>query len=57
MNMAKAIDAVKKALDQLSVHGHVQISEIAPGDTSRLTVYVNDEYFGIYDADKNTFVD
>ena len=55
--MKKAIDGVKEALDLLGVHGHVRIEEIAPRDTSRLTVYVNDDYYGIYDTNKHTFVD
>lgn len=55
--MKKAIDRVKEALEQLKVHGHVRIEEIAPRDTSRVTVYVNDEYFGVYDIDRRTFVD
>lgn len=55
--MKKAIDRVKEALDKLGVHGRVRIEEIAPRDTSRLTVYVNDEYYGVYDIDRQTFVD
>lgn len=53
----KAIEGIKKALEKLGVHGTVRIAEIAPGDTTRFTVYINDEYFGVYDTDKNTFVD
>ena len=56
-NAKKAIDGVKEALKKLGVHGHVRIEEIAPKDASRLTVYVNDNYFGIYDTEKHTFVD
>ena len=57
MNKQNVVTRIKEALEKLDVHGKVRIAEIAPGDTTRLTVYINDEYFGVYDTDKNTFVD
>lgn len=47
-------EQIKTALDHLDVKGKIKIS---PAGYHRYRVEVNGEYFGIYDIDRNTFVD
>jgi hypothetical protein len=46
--------AIRNAIKALGYKGHAQAIEIVPG---RYRVTLNGEYFGIWDAEKNTFVD
>lgn len=50
----KFMKEIKEALDALGVTGHVTTKWIT---TDRIAVYVNDEYFGIWDITRKTFVD
>ena len=43
-----------KALETLGIRGTVTTNEITNG---RIIVYVDGEYFGIWDTTKKTFVD
>ena len=52
MNTIKA--QIKAALEGLGVKGTVKISQEG---YHRYRVEVNGEYFGIFDIDRNTFVD
>ncbi|MGN1101198.1 MAG: hypothetical protein ACI4RG_03335 [Huintestinicola sp.] len=52
----KTIQHVRTALDALEVKGDLVIIGIG-GDPSRLEVFLNGKYFGIFDTNKNTFVD
>lgn len=45
---------IMKAIRAFGVNGTVTIKEITTG---RIAVYVNDEYFGIWDTNRKTFVD
>ena len=45
---------IRNAIKALGYKGHAQAIEIVPG---RYRVILNGEYFGIWDAEKNTFVD
>ena len=45
---------IMKALKELGVIGTVTTKEISTGRTS---IYINGEYFGIWDTDRKTFVD
>ncbi len=49
-----ALNNIKKALNTFGIHGKAQLRYIAD---DRVLVNVNGEYFGIWDAEKNTFVD
>ena len=51
----KTITNLLNALKILSVHGRVTARETASCD--RIVVYVDGDRFGIWDAEKNTFVD
>lgn len=52
----KTIQQVRTALNALEVKGNLVIIAIA-GDPSRVEVIVAGKYFGIFDTNKNTFVD
>ena len=52
--MVKTIDNIRKALRVFGCEGKAQLAYIAE---DRVEVSVNGEYFGIWDAEKNTFVD
>lgn len=56
LEYVKTIKQVRNALDNLGITGDALMLEI-DGDPTRLQVFVNDEYIGIFDAVKNTFVD
>lgn len=43
-----------KALKSLGLKGKVQVSILSPG---RAAVFIETEYFGIWDAARKTFVD
>lgn len=45
---------IHDALKILGVTGEVKLTAIT---IDRIAVYVNDEYFGIWDTEKKTFVD
>ncbi len=45
---------IKAALDHLGIKGTIRIS---PAGYHRYRVELNGEYFGIFDVDRNTFVD
>ena len=47
-------EQIKTALARLGVKGTIRVS---PAGDHRYRVELNGEYFGIYDADRNTFVD
>lgn len=52
--MKGSINDIMHALKALGVEGTVTVEYIAPG---RIKVIVNGEYFGIWDAERMTFVD
>lgn len=47
-------EQIKETLERLGVKG---TATIIPVGFHRYEVSVNDEYFGIFDIDRNTFVD
>jgi len=49
-----AMKAMRKALRTLGVSGRVSVHEY---DSFTVEVYVDDEYFGLWDCDKQTFVE
>ena len=49
-----AKEKIENALKELGVHGKIRIENIG---WHIWLVYINGEVFGIYDTDKNTFVD
>ena len=54
IRMEKFMKEIKKALNELGVKGHITTKWIT---TDRIAVYVGDEYFGIWDTIRKTFVD
>ena len=50
----KRMKEIMKALRQLEVGGAVTTKQITTG---RIAVYINNEYFGIWDTNRKTFVD
>lgn len=50
------IKQVRKALDALGIKSGAILREVGD-DPSRLEVFVDGKYFGIFDTNKNTFVD
>ena len=46
-------ETVTRALKALGVTGKIEVRD----ESSRAIVYVDGQYFGIYDFEKNTFVD
>lgn len=52
--MAKTVNNIKNALQALGVKGSASIRYIY---ADRVIVNLNGEYFGLWDAEKNTFVD
>lgn len=52
--MANTINNIRTALRTFGCEGKAQLAYIAE---DRVRVSVNGEYFGIWDAEKNTFVD
>ena len=50
------IKQVRKALDALGIKSGAILREVGD-DPSRLEVVVDGKYFGIFDTNKNTFVD
>lgn len=49
----KRYEAIRVALKTLGIHGHIRIK----GGGDQVQVYVDGEYFGIYDFERKTFVD
>lgn len=47
-------EQIKAALEHLGVKGAIRI---IPTEYNRYRVELNGEYFGIFDVDRNTFVD
>ena len=45
---------IMTALEKLGVNGNITTKVVTPG---RIIVYVNNEYFGMWDTHKKTFVD
>ena len=45
---------LKEALKKLNIKGKVSVKYIS---TDRISVYVDDKYFGIWDTIRKTFVD
>ena len=56
-NYTNTMHQVRNAIEQLEVAGDICISELNAGDPTRLEVAVNGEYFGVFDTEKDTFVD
>lgn len=54
MDRKEAVNAVKNALEKLGVKGSVRIKE---SSFNAYIVFVNNKYFGVFDTNKNTFVD
>jgi hypothetical protein len=52
--MAKTVNNIKNALQALGVKGSASIRYI---NADRVIVNLNGEYFVLWDAEKNTFVD
>lgn len=52
--MANTVNNIKKALQALGVTGAASLRYAC---ADRVIVNLNGEYFGIWDAEKNTFVD
>lgn len=52
--MEKKMKEIMKALKELGVDGLATSQWVAP---DRIAVYVDDEYFGIWDINRKTFVD
>lgn len=50
----KSMKEILKALNKLGVVGSPEIKEISTG---RIAVYIDNEYFGIWDVERKTFVD
>ena len=50
----KFMKEIKEALNKLGAKGHITTKWIT---TDRIAVYVDDEYFGIWDTVRKTFVD
>ena len=48
------INNIRKALTTLGVKGSAQLRY---ANADRIVITVNGEYFGIWDSEKNTFVD
>lgn len=53
----EVLSKVNRAVEALGVTGDVVMMDVTPGDTGRIKVYVGEEYFGIYDTVRDTFVD
>lgn len=53
----KSMQQVRSALNVLGVKGDAIMQEVSPGDMSKLEVFVNGEHFGIFDTEKNEFID
>lgn len=52
------LDMVGNAVKELGVtYETLVMMDVVPGDTGRIRVYKDGEYFGVYDTDKKTFVD
>ena len=52
--MEKFMKDIREALNKLEVKGHITTKWITK---DRIAVYVDDEYFGIWDITRKTFVD
>ena len=50
----KFMKEIKEALNKLGAEGHITTKWIT---TDRIAVYLHDEYFGIWDTVRKTFVD
>lgn len=50
----KFMKEIKEALNKLGAEGHITTKWIT---TDRIAVYLDDEYFGIWDTVRKTFVD
>lgn len=50
----KYMKEIKEAMNKLNVNGHITTKWIT---TDRIAVYVDDNYFGIWDTTRKTFVD
>ena len=56
MSMNKMTAAVTAALEKLG-YRRIRELQITCPTQSRANVYLNDEYFGVFDFERNTFVD
>ena len=52
--MAFTTTNIRRALNTLGVYGRASLRYIS---ADRICVMLNDDYFGIWDCEKNTFVD
>lgn len=52
--MARTINNLKRALNSFGVKGQARAEYVS---ADRVVVTVNGEYFGLWDAERNTFVD
>ena len=52
--MARTISNIKSALNKLGYKGKARVEYI---DTDRVVISLNGEYLGLWDTEKNTFVD
>lgn len=52
--MEQKLPEIKKAIDQLGVDGYVRTEWIT---WDRIAVYIHNDYFGIWDTVRKTFVD
>lgn len=53
----EVIEKVSKAVRALGETGDIIMHDFVSGDTGRIKVYVNGEYFGVFDTARDTFVD
>lgn len=56
MSMNEKTAAIEAALEKLGYH-RIRELQITCPTQSRANVYLNDEYFGVFDFLRNTFVD
>ena len=56
MSMNQKTAAVTAALEKLGYRRISELRLVCPTQ-SRANVYLNDEYFGVFDFERNTFVD
>lgn len=56
MSMTERTAAVTAALEKLGYRRIRELHITCPAQ-SRANVYLNDEYFGVFDFERNTFVD
>lgn len=56
MSMNEKTAAIEATLEKLGYH-RIRELRITCSTQSRANVYLNDEYFGVFDFERNTFVD